>query len=267
LLIEAFNEWLRIPDDKKQSIKEITQMLHNASLIVDDIEDNSKLRRGIPVAHSVYGVPQTINSANYVYFLALEKTLGLGDQKAVDIFTCQLLELHRGQGKELYWRDSTLCPTEDEYLKMIRQKTGGLFRLAVDLMQLFSENKSDFYPLLDCLGVYFQVRDDYCNLQSAEYTENKSFCEDLTEGKYSFPIIHGIRANPSSHQMTSILRQRTSDVDLKKHFLLCLQETKSFEYTRHFLDKTKMQAVEEVSKLGGNPQLLQVLHKLSEVHQ
>jgi geranylgeranyl diphosphate synthase type 3 len=89
LLIEAFNEWLRIPDDKKQSIKEITQMLHNASLIVDDIEDNSKLRRGIPVAHSVYGVPQTINSANYVYFLALEKTLGLGDQKAVDIFTCR----------------------------------------------------------------------------------------------------------------------------------------------------------------------------------
>lgn len=48
MLIEAFNEWLRIPDDKKQSIKEITQMLHNASLIVDDIEDNSKLRRGIP---------------------------------------------------------------------------------------------------------------------------------------------------------------------------------------------------------------------------
>lgn len=47
--------------------------LHNASLLVDDIEDGSKLRRGLPVAHDVFGVPTTLNTANYVYFLALER--------------------------------------------------------------------------------------------------------------------------------------------------------------------------------------------------
>lgn len=54
---------------------------------IDDIEDNSKLRRGIPVAHSIYGVAHTINSANYVYFLALERTLAMGRPKGMEIFT------------------------------------------------------------------------------------------------------------------------------------------------------------------------------------
>lgn len=54
---------------------------------IDDIEDNSKLRRGIPVAHHIFGVPSTINSANYVYFLGLEKTLNLGHPEATRVFT------------------------------------------------------------------------------------------------------------------------------------------------------------------------------------
>ena len=54
-------------------IGEVVEMLHNASLMIDDIEDDSILRRGIPVAHKIYGVPHTINSANYVYFLGLQK--------------------------------------------------------------------------------------------------------------------------------------------------------------------------------------------------
>jgi geranylgeranyl diphosphate synthase, type III len=68
-LIDAFQVWMQIPEEKIVTIKEIITELHNASLLVDDIEDGSHLRRGIPVAHAIYGVPTTINTANYVYFL------------------------------------------------------------------------------------------------------------------------------------------------------------------------------------------------------
>lgn len=63
---------------------------------MDDVEDNSELRRGIPVAHTIYGIPQTINTANYVYFLAMQELLRLrvpgkandkGKEKEVDIIT------------------------------------------------------------------------------------------------------------------------------------------------------------------------------------
>ncbi|KAG1710420.1 Geranylgeranyl pyrophosphate synthase [Nymphon striatum] len=139
-LAKAFNYWLKIPSDKLTVITDVIQMLHNASLLIDDIEDNSKLRRGIPVAHHIYGVPSTINSANYVYFLGLQKVLTLNNAQAVSVFTDQLLELHRGQGMEIFWRDNFICPTEEQYKDMTIRKTGGLFGLAVKLMQLFSNN-------------------------------------------------------------------------------------------------------------------------------
>ena len=102
---------------------------------VDDVEDSSILRRGIPVAHSIFGTPQTINSANYIYFKALQDLLVMQNPKLVEIFTEELLNLHRGQGMDLYWRDSLTCPSEADYLEMVGNKTGGLFRLAIKLMQ------------------------------------------------------------------------------------------------------------------------------------
>lgn len=66
-------------------IQAIIADLHNASLLVDDIEDNSKLRRGIPVAHSIFGVAPVINTANYVYFLALERCHALGNDDAMKV--------------------------------------------------------------------------------------------------------------------------------------------------------------------------------------
>ena len=102
---------------------------------VDDVEDSSLLRRGVPVANSIFGTAQTINSANYVYFLALKELSKLKSPQAIDIYTEELLNLHRGQGMDLFWRDTLTCPNEADYLEMVSNKTGGLFRLAVKLMQ------------------------------------------------------------------------------------------------------------------------------------
>ena len=117
-----------------------------------------RLRRGQPCAHLIYGTPSTINSANYVMFIGLEKVLKLGHPEAVSVFSHQMLELHRGQGMEIHWRDNFVCPTEQEYRQMIERKTGGLFNLAVRLMQLFSDSSEDFNNLTSLLGLYFQIR-------------------------------------------------------------------------------------------------------------
>ena len=139
-LIAAFNEWLEVPPDSLEVITKVIGMLHTASLLVDDVEDSSLLRRGLPVAHSIFGTAQTINSANYVYFVALQELQKLKNPKAITIYTEELLNLHRGQGMDLFWRDTLTCPSEDDYLEMVGNKTGGLFRLAVKLMQAESKN-------------------------------------------------------------------------------------------------------------------------------
>jgi geranylgeranyl diphosphate synthase type 3 len=117
--------------------------VHTNNPSVDDVEDSSLLRRGIPVAHSIFGTPQTINTANYVYFKALQDLLRMNNPKLIEIFTEELLNLHRGQGMDLYWRDSLTCPSEADYLEMVGNKTGGLFRLAIKLMQ--AESAVDVY--------------------------------------------------------------------------------------------------------------------------
>lgn len=133
-----------MPAPSLEVITKVVGMLHTASLLVDDVEDSSLLRRGLPVAHSIFGTAQTINSANYVYFCALQELQKLGNPtKALEIYTEELLNLHRGQGMDLFWRDTLTCPSEDDYLEMVGNKTGGLFRLAVKLMQ--SESKSTRY--------------------------------------------------------------------------------------------------------------------------
>jgi len=93
---------------------------------IDDIQDNSILRRGIPVAHSIYGVASTINAANYVLFIALERVLSLSHPEATTVYTEQLLELHRGQGMEIYWRDSYTCPSVEEYQEMTKRSKHGV---------------------------------------------------------------------------------------------------------------------------------------------
>ncbi|KAJ5853965.1 hypothetical protein N7534_006508 [Penicillium rubens] len=172
-LISAFNEWLHLPDDKLAIVKEVIDRLHTASLLIDDIQDASRLRRGHPVAHDVFGVAQTINAANYAYFLQQKRLNEINDPRAFHIFTQALLDLHIGQGMDLYWRDALVCPTEAEYTRMVMYKTGGLFRLAVELMQIQSTTTTDLSRLVGLLGIIFQIRDDYMNLQSGIYAEKK----------------------------------------------------------------------------------------------
>lgn len=223
---------------------------------MDDVEDNSDLRRGIPVAHKIYGIPQTINTANYVYFQVFSLIFSLGppgagasgsstptsasaaaaaasaagaaagssseasEASSVErLVVDELIALHRGQGMDLFWRDNLVCPTEAEYVEMVNNKTGGLLRIALKLMlahsPLYAASASagassageerqggagrggapDLIPLVNLIGLLFQIRDDYMNLQSADYAHNKGFAEDLTEGKFSFPIIHSIRSS------------------------------------------------------------------------
>eukprot|EP01103_Thecamoeba_quadrilineata_P001628 TRINITY_DN11472_c0_g1_i1.p1 TRINITY_DN11472_c0_g1~~TRINITY_DN11472_c0_g1_i1.p1 ORF type:complete len:305 (-),score=27.61 TRINITY_DN11472_c0_g1_i1:22-936(-) len=262
-LIQAFNSWFNVPPAILKDITEIVQTLHISSLLIDDIEDNSKLRRGVPVAHSMYGIPWTINSANYAYFLALDKCNSLGNTAATKAFLEEMISLHRGQGFDIYWRDRNICPTEDDYRRMVLDKTGGLFRLAVRLMQSFTENSTDYVELVNLLGFYFQIRDDYLNICTSHYEAHKGFCEDLSEGKFSFPLIHAIRSNPSDHLILNVLKQRTEDVEIKKFVVNYLRRAGSFEYTANRMGEIEKKLQLIVAELGGNSLLEQIIGDLS----
>uniref|UniRef100_A0A0X3PNH8 Geranylgeranyl pyrophosphate synthase n=2 Tax=Schistocephalus solidus TaxID=70667 RepID=A0A0X3PNH8_SCHSO len=266
-LIKAFNFWMQIPAEKLELLSEVIEMLHNASLVIDDIEDGSSRRRGKPAAHMLFGIPMSINAANYAYFLALEKVLALGHPDVPLIFAEQMLDLHRGQGLDIYWRCSCNCPSEPAYEDMVIKKTGGLFGMAVKFMQLFSADKRDFTPLLEILGLWFQVRDDLANLVDQSYHDLKDFADDLTEGKFSYPVVHAINAQPHDHQVLSILRQRTSEYTVKEYCIGLLADMGSLDHTAKKLVKLETQCRNIVAELGGNSHLEAFLSEFSSIYR
>jgi geranylgeranyl diphosphate synthase type 3 len=118
------------------------------------------------------------------------------------------------------------------------------------------------------MGMIFQIQDDYHNLSSLEMTKNKGMCEDLTEGKFSFPIIHSIRAEPNNRQLLHILKQKTDDQDVKRYAVEYMESTGSFEYCRMVLATLTERAKKLVDELDeGGPKkgngVLKVLDRLA----
>ncbi|KJZ73007.1 Geranylgeranyl pyrophosphate synthase [Hirsutella minnesotensis 3608] len=264
-LITSFNAWLRVPPQSLQTITKVIGMLHESSQLLDDVQDSSELRREFPVAQSIFGMAQTINSANYICYVALQELLKLNNQSAVSIFAEEVISLHRGQGMELSWRDTLKCPTEDEYVDMVDDKTSSLSRLAIRLMQSESIIAIDCVPLVNLIGRIYQIRGDLLNL-SSQHTDNNGLCDDLTGGKFSFPIVHSIRSAPDKLQLINIIKQRTHDDEIKRYAVSFMERNGSLEYTRIVLVALIERARDLVTELdagkGCSDEIFGVIAKL-----
>lgn len=255
-LIYLFNNFYQLNDKTLQSVCEIIEILHNSSLLVDDVEDNSQLRRGVVAAHVIYNIPMTINTANYMYFEAMNLLRNISSDeltrsKLMAIYNEELQNLHRGQGLDIYWRDHILefVPTEEMYFNMVMNKTGGLFRLTVRIMEQLSpvwSNNTTLVPLANLLGIIYQVRDDYLNIADDNMKENKGYADDIAEGKLSFPIIHGLQyakqKENGSTILIDILHSEDKNDASKRRAVKYLEETsKSLDHCRTTLQELNTQ--------------------------
>jgi geranylgeranyl diphosphate synthase type 3 len=88
---------------------------------IDDIQDNSILRRGIPVAHSIYGVPSTINAGIYLILKGLKKVQSLNHPDAITVCIEHQLDVYYGQGLDIFWRENHTCPLLEDYKELIKR--------------------------------------------------------------------------------------------------------------------------------------------------
>lgn len=120
----------------------------------------------------------------------------------------------------------------------------------MELLRLTDMNR-ECVPLVNVLGSIFQICDDYLNLSNTTYSKNKGLCEDLTEGKFSFPIIHSVRADPGNVQLINILKQKTKDQEVKLYALSYMERTGSFAYTRKVVRELREQAYALIDEIDG----------------
>lgn len=181
------------------------ETVHNATLIIDDIEDGSLTRRGEPCVHLKYGVDTAINAGNYLYFAPFYELLNnpyfkdLSDSlrlKLIGIYVEEMRNIHLGLGWDIYWhKNYNSIPNENHYRQMIESKTAVLFRIGIrffsEIFELPEAEKKSLINFVNSIGNAFQIVDDLLNISSEEYAKGKGGKgEDITEGKLTLMAIH-----------------------------------------------------------------------------
>lgn len=181
------------------------EMLHNAFLVHDDIEDGSDSRRGVATMHKRAGVPIAVNTGDAMNALAMRLFRRSGDRlgpevalRILDEVDHMLVESLEGQAIELGWvRDNDLTVTADDYLRMVLKKTAWYsFIHPLRIGALVANGKDDNLGRFDrfgyLLGLAFQITDDVLNLTGKESRYGKEIDGDLWEGKRTLVLAHAL---------------------------------------------------------------------------
>jgi len=260
-----------------EDILPLIEVVHNGTLVHDDIEDNSDFRRGKPCTHKKFGLDVAINVGDGMYFLPTLTLIKNRSRfkpeqvvRAWEAWGQEMLNLCYGQSMDIWWhRGNADNITEEQYLQMCAYKTGTLARMAARLGVVFAggtvEQETALGRLAEAVGVAFQIRDDILNiateLEPSKYNVDigaqrmsnigKEFCEDIKEGKRTLMVVHTLAvATPEDRKrLVEILNMHASDPFILAEGQAIIKKYKAIEYAQGVARNMLMAAWAEADKL------------------
>ena len=183
----------------------VPEILHNGTIIVDDVEDEARMRRGGDALHHSHGTDIALNAGNAMYFIPLkviDREYGKLDDSqqlaAYEMLTHELNRTHLGQGMDIYWHNQReVAVDEQRYYEMCACKTGCLARIVARLAAIVTDQPEDVEQRLaryaEELSIAFQIGDDILDIentldQAGEF--GKAFGNDIQEGKKTLMVIY-----------------------------------------------------------------------------
>ena len=178
------------------------EMVHNFTLVHDDIMDNDEMRHGVPTTHKRFGIPIAILAGDVLFSKAFQvvskanlpsksisELVSRLSKACVDICEGQLLDIKMAENKKI--------PTQNKYIKMISKKTATLFDVSCSMGAICAKSKSKDISNLSSfgknLGIAFQITDDLIGVMGDPKVTKKPVGNDLREGKKSLPILLAIK--------------------------------------------------------------------------
>jgi geranylgeranyl diphosphate synthase type I len=220
------------------------EILHNFTLIHDDVMDNDDLRRGEPTVHAKYGIPMAITAGDLLFVKVYESLLKYSPKhlspnkvlKSIQIVTEAATLLCEGQALDISY-PKTADVIENDYILMVGGKTSALFKACVEIGAIIGGAKTEELAALGKFawdaGIAFQLIDDFLGATANEGTLGKPVGSDLREGKKTLYVIHALSKTSIEQRkiLTKVLGNcNASDEDLKKAIRL-LNDTGSIDYT------------------------------------
>jgi geranylgeranyl pyrophosphate synthase len=229
----------------------IPELIHNGTLIIDDIEDDSKIRREKSCTHILYGLDIAINAGNAMYYLPLlPLIMNKGKfpasklKRIYEIYVLEMINLSFGQAMDIAWHRGLADAdriVEKQYLQMCAYKTGTLARMLAKLAAVLADANDELTENLgkfaETIGVAFQIQDDVLDLVGKEFAKKKGgLGKDITEGKRTLIVIHTLQKATQSDRkrLLEILHMHTTDTKLVEEAIDTMRRYDSIEYAKEF---------------------------------
>ncbi|RWX73556.1 MAG: Geranylgeranyl diphosphate synthase [Candidatus Methanosuratincola subterraneus] len=227
------------------------ELLHNFTLVHDDIMDNDTMRRGVPTVHVLWGVPTAILAGDLLFAEAFQAILrsALDDRRAraaAAVLADATVSLSIGQFQDMSFEEKDEI-TENDYLDMISGKTAALFQACAEIGAIAGGGSEDSIKKLGAygwnLGMAFQIFDDYLGITSNEEALGKPVGNDLREGKKTLIVIRGMQTR-SREIIKSLLGSKDATKEQLAALISSLEEDDVLGYVR----RKALAYVEEAKK-------------------
>jgi len=211
------------------------EFFHTATLLHDDVVDESTLRRGRQTANSIWGSKASILVGDYLFTQSVQLMVDVGNFDVLKLIADTSLQISCGEVKQLSNRHNPTL-TFDEYFEVIRAKTALLFAAASGMGAIISDSsteiRSNLYDYGLHLGNAFQLIDDALDYCSDAKTLGKNIGDDLADGKATLPLIHALQhgTEKQKEQIKESLAQ--GSLDHLSEILVAIEETKAIEFTK-----------------------------------
>jgi len=219
------------------------EIIHNFTLVHDDIMDKSDLRRNLPTVHIKFGEPTAILTGDFLFAKSFEAmhdlSVDLSMFKELDhsLVKC-VLNICEGQQLDIQFEQRKMI-TEEEYINMVLKKTAALFELAARGGAIIGGGNQDeinaFTDYGTFLGLSFQIWDDYLDISSDEKTLGKDIGNDIRNGKKTLIAVYSLQnaTGENEKSLNEVFGNRNaSDDDIKRLFTL-FKEMGSIDYARN----------------------------------
>jgi octaprenyl-diphosphate synthase len=241
---------------ERHTLAAVVEFIHTATLLHDDVVDESTLRRGRPTANERFGNAASVLVGDFLYSRAFQMMVDVNSMRVMQVLSDATNVIAEGEVLQLMnMHDTSL--SEADYLRVIRSKTAKLFEASARLAPILAGSDTRIEELCasygQALGTAFQVIDDVLDYEGSADELGKNLGDDLREGKVTLPIICALRSATEPQRALISNAIEEGDISHLDEILAIIHNTGALEMARASAFGEAQRAIDAAHQLPANP--------------
>ena len=255
VLMVLISRALNYTGDQHINLAAVIELIHTATLLHDDVVDESEMRRGEKTSHEIWGNSASVLVGDFLYSKSFQMMIQTDSMDVMKILSNATNKISEGEVQQLL-NIGNLDITEQDYFQIIANKTAKLFEAACELAGVIALKDTQTVSQLGQfgmnLGTAFQIADDVLDYTADDQSLGKNLGDDFREGKLTLPLIYLLKNGNSEQQekvQKAIENPESADFNAIRHMVI---QSNAIQYTLKQAKNCSLKAKENLSGLSDN---------------